>query len=188
VLRAVPKVTPKLDTAGLVRRVQRGDKTAFSALVRAFLRPAYAVALAVLGRRADAEDVAQDAFIVALERIDGCRHPERFAGWLLTIVRNRALNRLEERRLRDVPAAAGAPQGVVAAGDAARIGLEERLCAALGALSAAQREVVLLHDLEEWTHAEIAAALEVSEGMSRQHLFQARQKLRARLSEADHEP
>ena len=52
---------------------------------------AYAIALAVLGRPADADDVAQDAFVAALERIRDCREPARFSGWLVRIVRNRAL-------------------------------------------------------------------------------------------------
>ena len=184
----VQAVTDGGDIAGLVRRVQRGETVAYGPLVRAFLRPAYAVALAVLGRRADAEDVAQDAFIVALEKIESCRHPERFAGWLLQIVRNRAKNRREERRLRDVAPAADAVDAVVAPAMVA--GSERGLLAALEQLSAAQREVVLLHDLEEWTHAEIAAALEISEVMSRQHLFQARRLLRGQLAgevEDEHE-
>jgi len=169
-------------TADLVRRAQRGDTQAFEPLVRAFLRACYSVALGVLGRPADAEDVAQDAFVVALERIHTCRHPERFAGWLLQIVRNRALNRLEARRRRDVGAERDPPQ-VASATLATPAGMERRLVQALDELSGTQREVVLLHDLEEWTHAEIADALGISEGMSRQHLFQARRVLRARLGE-----
>lgn len=59
--------------------------------------------------------------------------------------------------------------------------LREPLLAALNLLGEAQREVVLLHDLEGWTHGEIAGALGISEVMSRQHLFVARKKLRAEL-------
>ncbi len=91
------------ETADLVLRAQRGDAAAFTGLARAFLRAAYAVALAIVRRRADAEDVAQDAFVLALERIGTCREPPRFASWLLAIVRTRALNWLDRRRLRDVP-------------------------------------------------------------------------------------
>ncbi len=168
-------------TAELVLRARRGDAAAFAELARAYLRPAYSVALAVVGRPADAEDVAQDALMAALERIDDCREPARFAAWLLQIVRNRGRNLLDRRRLRDVPAdeppevAGPAPVGDRVAHD--------RLLAALAELAEVQREVVLLHDLEEWTHAEIAGALGCSETMSRQHLFQARRRLRARLAD-----
>jgi RNA polymerase sigma-70 factor, ECF subfamily len=170
-------------TADLVRRAQRGETAAFEGLARAYLRAAYSVALGVVSRPADAEDVAQEAFVVAVEKIETCREPERFAGWLFAIVRTRALNWLDRRRLRDVPREA---EQAERAGDAPRVerGQERaRLVAALDELSAVQREVVLLHDLEDWTHAEIAGALGISEVMSRQHLFQARRILRGQLAE-----
>jgi RNA polymerase sigma-70 factor (ECF subfamily) len=168
-------------TAALVARAQRGESAAFEALVRAYLRAAYSVALAVVGRPADAEDVAQDAFLLAFERLESCREPAHFAGWLLQIVRNRGRNWLDRRRWRDVPAdarVAERPSQVPCADDAP---LRDQLLRALDRLSAVQREVVLLHDLEGWTHAEIATALGMSEVMSRQHLFQARRELRAQL-------
>jgi RNA polymerase sigma-70 factor (ECF subfamily) len=179
------KVTSEMATASLVVRAQRGETGAFAPLVRRYLRAAYAVALAVVGRRADAEDVAQDAFIVALERIGTCREPERFGGWLMQIVRNRALNWLDSRRLRDVAPDERRPDIAVAPIQPERADVEGRLLAALARLTVAQREVVLLHDLEEWTHAEIGAALGISEVMSRQHLFNARRVLRQRLGDRE---
>jgi RNA polymerase sigma-70 factor (ECF subfamily) len=170
--------TPEPPIAELVARARRGEPHAFDALVRRHLRAAYAVALAVLGRPHDAEDVAQDAFITALDRIDTCRDPARFSGWLIQIVRNRALNALEKRKLRDttdhVPGETSAdPTDVV---------LRARLLAALATLSPVQREIVLLHDLDEWTHAEIAEALGLTETNCRQHLFSARRVLRVELT------
>jgi RNA polymerase sigma-70 factor (ECF subfamily) len=169
-------------TAEQVRLALRGEARAFDALARAFLRPAYAVALAVLQRPADAEDVAQEALVAALERIDTCRHPDRFGPWLLQSVRNRARNWLAHRRLADVPSFAVEEEGHD--GDGERGTLRRQLVAALDAVTPVQREVVLLHDLEGWTHAEIAVALDISEVSSRQHLFVARRTLRSRLGEA----
>lgn len=174
-------MTSPAETAALVVRAQSGEAEAFTALARAFLPPAYAVALAIVNRSSDAEDVAQDAFVTALEKLSTCRQPDRFAGWLLQIVRNRALNHLDRRRLRDVTATGEEATGTVEALRPEHIGLRERLVAALTHVTPTQREVVLLHDLEEWTHAEIAAALGISEVMSRQHLFNARRVLRAQL-------
>jgi RNA polymerase sigma-70 factor, ECF subfamily len=167
-------------TADLVHRAQRGQADALTGLVRAFLRPAYSVALSVVGRPADAEDVAQEAFLKAFQSIDTCRSPERFAAWLFQIVRNRARNFLDSRRLRDV-----APDGArileFVAMPPETAGMRQALLSALADLDVEKREVVLLHDLEDWTHAEIAEALGISEIYSRQHLFQARQVLRAKL-------
>jgi RNA polymerase sigma-70 factor (ECF subfamily) len=170
-------------TADQVRRALGGEVRAFDELARAFLRPAYAMALAVVGRPADAEDVAQEALVAALGRIDTCRHPERFGPWLMQAVRNRARNWLAHRRLADVPADEAAMADHGRDGDAERGALRRQLLAALEAVTPVQREVVLLHDLEGWTHAEIAAALEISEVSSRQHLFNARRALRVRLGE-----
>lgn len=163
--------------AGLVIRARRGDADAREALVRRYLRPAYAVALSVTRNVADAEDLAQDALVAALERLEQCREPERFAGWLFQGVRNRALNQIEQRRVRTA-ILDGVPHGEWAEAEAGPVILRRRLLGALEQLSRVQREVVLLHDLEAWTHGEIASALEISEGMSRQHLFVARRAMR----------
>jgi RNA polymerase sigma-70 factor, ECF subfamily len=170
----VPPSEPSV--AELVVRARRGDPSAFDGLVRRHLRAAYAVALAVLGRPADADDIAQEAFVVALERLDDCREPSRFSGWLVQIVRNRALNALAKRKLRD---AATDLADVAAPANASDVVLRAHLLAALATLTPVQREIVLLHDLDGWTHAELADALGLSEVNCRQHLFTARRALRA---------
>jgi len=168
--------------ADLVRAARRGDASATEELIRRHLRAAYAVALAVLNRPADAEDIAQDAFLIAIERLDECRDPARFSGWLVQIVRNRALHAVEKRKLRDPVDHEGE---IVAHVPASDVVLRGQLLAALATLTPVQREVVLLHDLDGWTHAEIADALGLTETNCRQHLFTARRALRARL-EVDH--
>jgi RNA polymerase sigma-70 factor (ECF subfamily) len=143
------------------------------------------VALAILGSVMDAEDVCQDAFIRALERLDDCRNPGKFAAWLLQIVRNRARNYIEYRKVRETVDL----DKVVASGgtktDDATVQAELRstLQEALVELTELQRQVVLLHDLEGWKHQEIAESLDVSEVASRQHLFNARRKLRELLGQ-----
>jgi RNA polymerase sigma-70 factor (ECF subfamily) len=167
----------------LVRKARRGDAVAFEGLVRRHYRAAYSVALAILGSAMDAEDVCQDSFVRALERLEDCRNPGRFVAWLMQIVRNRARNYIDYRRVRetvdlDVVAASG--------GDRTDDGVEqgelrETLQQALAELTELQRQVVLLHDLEGWKHREIAESLDVSEVASRQHLLNARRRLRELL-------
>jgi RNA polymerase sigma-70 factor, ECF subfamily len=173
-------------TADLVTRAKRGERDAFEALARAYLRPAYAVALAILGRPADAEDAAQEALVAAFEKIETCREPKAFPGWLLQIARNRARNLRGSRSLREAPGGARGEAAEPRVEAVERAGQREDLLVALAALPEAQREVVLLHDLEGWTHGEIAAGAGISETMSRQHLFNARKALRATL--AGHAP
>ncbi|MBI5507697.1 MAG: RNA polymerase sigma factor [Deltaproteobacteria bacterium] len=175
-------------TEELVSRARQGDADACELLVRRHLRAAYAVALAVVGSTADAEDVAQEAFLVAFERLDSCREPARFSGWLLQIVRRRAYNALDHRRVRTTHAGALMTENAERSRvDALRqqtpaVGRKERLLEALGHLSPIEREVLLLHDLEGRTHGEIAAALAISEVGSRQHLFKGRHVLRRLLT------
>jgi RNA polymerase sigma-70 factor (ECF subfamily) len=185
-----------LDTANaesdarLVARVRRGDAKAFDALVRRHMRAAYSVALAGTGEPADAEDVCQDAFVTALQRIEDCREPDKFAGWLLRIVRNRAHNHRRYRSLRDalpLEAADSAPgKGDTPLRHTERQDLQAHLLRALGTLPVKQREVVMLHDVEGLKHAEIGDRLGISEGSARVHLHHARRTLRSLLAPTHH--
>ncbi len=164
----------------LVRKAQAGDSQAFGVLVGRYMRAAYAVSLSVTGRHDDAEDAAQEGFMVALARLDDCRTPDRFAGWLLTIVRNRARNLVRREVLRDtdVLPETAASRGKTPEKAAEHAELQERLGIALQRLPEIQREIVLLHDLEGWRHREIAEHLGIPSGTVRSHLHFARKSLR----------
>ena len=169
----------------LITRTLAGDRGAFDALVRRHYRAAFAVALAHCGTRADAEDVCHDAFVRVAAKLDECRQRERFRYWLCTIVRNHARNAAAYQKVRRTEplehGTAAAKENPLR--DAEIGGLRERLEAALGALPAVQREVVLLHDLDGWPHEAIAETIGTSVGMCRQHLFHARRRLRELLGE-----
>ena len=168
-----------------VRRVRRGEPAAAGELAERYLRAARAVALALTRSEPDADDVCQDAFVTAIQRIDDCREPERFSAWLMQIVRNRARNHLRHAAVRaaapleDVAALAAPAASPAWAAEQAR--LRARLLLALGELGEERREVVLLHDLEGWTHAEIAERLELPSGTVRSPLHHARRRLRQLL-------
>ena len=172
----------------LVVEARRGTAGAFEILVGRYTRTAYAVAYSVLGNVPDAEDVCQESWIRALERLEDCRDPDRFSSWFLQIVRNRARNYREYRAVRSAQSHDERHMGADDPGarpDATHEqGAERaRLDDAISQLSEAQREVILLHDLAGWSHGEIAKALDVSEVACRQRLFQARVKLRQILGD-----
>ena len=168
-----------------VRRALDGDEAALAELARAWLRPVYALALAHLRRPADAEDLAQDVVVHALTQLEQCRDPARVVAWVMAIARNRTINALERRRLRDPRAEGPEAEDGGAGADPSVAGARRDLLRALEPLTAVQREVLLLHDLEGWSHAEIAERLAVSEVSSRQHLFVARRRVRAALEEEE---
>ena len=170
--------------AVLVLRARQGDAAAFETLVRRHLKSCFAVALARVGQPADAEDVVQDSFITALQKLDECRSPERFGAWLTEIVRNRAHNYRRYRAVRDtfpLDEALSVGAGNDPLRDTENGELRERLLVALQTLTELQREVILLFDLEGWRHREIAEKLGISEGSARVHLSNARQALRSQL-------
>lgn len=169
----------------LVVRARAGDADSFEQLVRLHLRAAYTVALGVTNDPADAEDIAQDSFIAALERIDDCKDPDRFSGWLMTIVRNRALNHRRAQAVRTVAPLSELERTTSKSNPEHDLGntlLREELTAALAQLTELQRQVVLLHDLEGYRHREIGDTLGISEGASRFHLSTARATLRTKLN------
>lgn len=167
----------------LVRSARRGDESAFGLLVQKYRRAAYAVAYSVTGSHEDAEDAAQESFLVALERLEECRSPERFAGWLMTIVRNRSRNLVRRESLREmdpVPLSASTRLPTPDR-ETERSELQATLREALDGLPEVQREIVLLHDLEGWKHREIADRLGLPSGTVRSHLHFARRALRDAL-------
>lgn len=184
------KTSDRPGDAELVHQARRGDELAFGLLVERYQRAAYAVALSVTGRHEDAEDAAQESFLVALERLDECRSPERFAGWLMTIVRNRSRNLVRREALREmdqVPPTARS-RGPTPDRDAEASELRGVLEEALRVLPEVQRQIVLLHDLEGWKHREIAERLDLPSGTVRSHLHFARKTLRATLGTMPGEP
>jgi RNA polymerase sigma-70 factor (ECF subfamily) len=171
--------------AELVAAVRDGDRIAAGKLAERHLRGARAVAIAIMGDVDAAEDVCQDAFVYAIEKIDDCREPERFSAWLRQIVRSGARNQLRHQRVRraeplspDTAARGDSPAAFVERSD-----LRRRLLDALGTLTEMRREIVLLHDLEGWTHLEIAERLEMPPGTVRSHLHFARRALRELLAD-----
>jgi RNA polymerase sigma-70 factor, ECF subfamily len=169
-----------LEESELVERVRRGDVAAFDVLVERHMRRAFAVAYRVLGHREDAEDLVQDAFLAALEKLDTFQPGRSFGPWLYRIVVNRGLNARKARSLRetdpispDVSSATPSPLR-----ETERSELRTHLAAAMRELPERQRTVVQLVELEGFSSAEVAEMLDLSDGTVRWHLHQARQRLR----------
>jgi RNA polymerase sigma-70 factor (ECF subfamily) len=173
------------DEAALADRARAGDLEAYATLVRAYLRTAFAVAYGILRQVEDAEDLVQDAFLKALQRLDRLRPGSPFGPWFYRLVTNEALNRRRWRARREtVPL----PEAETASGadperDAERSALRRRLGALLDRLPPVQAAVVIMHDVQGYAHAEIATALGIPEGTSRSHLHHARKRLREWLTD-----
>ncbi|MDX1503543.1 MAG: RNA polymerase sigma factor [Thermoanaerobaculia bacterium] len=174
-------------TAVLLRRFERRrDDATFRALYRAATPRLWGLALRLTGgRRDEAEELVQEAWIRAVERLGSFARRSSFTTWLCAILVNchREELRRGARAWRSVEpdSVAGEIGGVTpfpGAHRAARIDVER----ALAALPGGYREVMVLHDLYGYTHREIAATLEIAEGTSKSQLARARARLRELLA------
>jgi RNA polymerase sigma-70 factor (ECF subfamily) len=174
------------------------DPADFEALVLVHRDAAYNLALWLVGNRADAEDVAQDAMIRAWRSLDQLRGGA-VRTWLLTIVRNTAYTHIERRRrslnvvpieeatrLRDGRGRTHEPADETIGADDRLIVAEERerVARALQALSIDLRETLVLREMEGLSYREIAAVMGSPIGTVMSRLTRARAQLR-RILQAD---
>ena len=156
-----------------------GDETAFRMLYRRHTPALYQLVLRILGgNQPDAEDVVQEVWIRAVEGLGQFRWESALRTWLAGIALNlcRGLFRKRDRNWLEVNDSLELTQIVPA--DDHRIDLE----AALTALPPGYRTVVVLHDVEGLTHAEIGERLEISANTSKSQLFRGRRMLRTLLA------
>lgn len=169
------------EDARLVGRARAGSAQARRELVERDWDVAWSRALALVGRRAVAEDVVQDAFERALRGLEGVEGRSAFRTWLLRIVTNRTLDllRAERRTVSLGEEAVPAGEWVDASG---RRGVMQ---AAVAGLTEKRRQVVVMRYWLDLSPAEIAAALGVPEGTVSSRLARALASLRQTLEVDD---
>ncbi|HEX4952784.1 MAG TPA: sigma-70 family RNA polymerase sigma factor [Thermoanaerobaculia bacterium] len=174
----------------LVSLARSGDAAACDELARRFRQPAYLLALQLLGDQEDALDVAQDSLLRFFTKLHRFRSGLPVKPWLLSIVRNRALDLVRRKKVRRAEPLENEEgdyrpelidHGVDPETDYARRELKERLWRALGLLPANQREILVLRDYQDLSYAEIARVLDVPVGTVMSRLHRARAGLRVLL-------
>ena len=169
----------------LVERAKQGDQEAFRRLYDANVDRIYRLTYRMAGSDELARDFTQEAFLRAWQRLEQFRGDAAFSTWLHSIAVSVSLNgirkvdrhRKRERSLEDAAHVAHSGPGVDPQ-------VRERLQGAVDELPEMYRTVFLMHDLEGYSHGEIAETLGVAEGTSKARLFRARAKLRASLGDA----
>ena len=158
-------------------RARRGDEAAFEAIYRCYARAAYSLALRLCGRPDLAEDVVQEAFLKAMEKLASYRGEAPFGAWLKRLVANSAIDRLRlERRWVD-PEFAGIAEPQQEASSEAQV----EALGLLSRMSAPARAALVLHELEGYSHTELAALFGRSESYSKSLLSRAIARLRGLL-------
>ena len=175
----------------LIRRAQEGDAAAFEEILSRFEGKALSIALNLGASRADAEDIAQDAFLKLFRHIGAYRGGRRFTAWFYRIVINAARDHLEKQR-----SASGSRQASGSetergrleprssgADPAAESERREQIRRALLSLSVREREVVILKELHGLSTWEVALILRLNPITVRRHAMQARARLRELLGD-----
>jgi len=179
----LPDIDASTDVPALVRRASAGDTQAFERLYRDNVGRVHGAILRLVGMdRARAEELTQEAFIRAWQKLASFRHESAFSTWLYRLGVNTALMDLRGRREEanaDDAALEAAAGGEVPFCAAERGDLER----AVSGLPPRARAVLVLHDVEGWKHEEISAELGMAVGSSKAQLHRARGLLRRALTE-----
>jgi len=169
-----------------IAATKRADRAAYDYIVEKYLKRVISIAWGVVRNAADAEDLAQEAFVKAFQSIDRFRSGEPFGPWIYRIVTNLALDVVKHRtkfRHEELPASEPAARRDSAELPAVASEIAMRIDRAIGSLPEMQRVVARLFLVEEFEHAEIATMTGLSEGTVRSHLSLARKKLREQLAD-----
>ena len=179
-----PVPTDDTEEAELVRRARRGDQRAFESLYGRHARALHAFALRLTGDHAAAEDVVQDTFLKMFAFLGGFRDGAPLRPWLKRVAANLAIDRLRRQRPQlDAPLdeAAWADGGAGPDTHAEGEGLLRRLPPLV-------RTVVWLHEMEGWSHPELAERFGRSQSWSKSVLARGLARLREELDEPSHAP
>lgn len=167
----------------VVRRAQQGDVAAFESLYRMHAPAIHALARRMLGDERDAREMVQDIFVRAWERLASFRGESALGTWLhrlgvnLILERLRSASRDAGRFTDDDVAAAPMSATTSEARLDARLDARMDIDAALARLPAGARTVFVLHDIEGYTHEEIATMTGLAPGTARAQLWRARRRL-----------
>lgn len=166
----------------LVVRASGGDEAAFAELYRRHAGRVFALCLRLAASRGAAEELTQDVFVRTWERLATFRGDSAFSTWLhrlainLVLARRRADCRRRKRIGED-----DALEGLEPPSHGVDPGLQLDLEGAIGRLPEGARTVLVLHDIEGYTHEEIGDLTGIAPGTSKAQLFRARRLLREAL-------
>ncbi len=176
--------------AAILRRAQQGDKRAHEIIYRAFATPVFSLCLRFTRVPAHAEDLLQETFIEVMRSIGKFRGDAALGSWIRRIAVSKALMFLRSAWSKRSQSLAD-DWHEHTPGDNASHGVSRHpddaldLDAALARLPSVSRAVVWLHDVEGFTHKEIAALMGKTESFSKSQLSRAYQRLKPMLEEPD---
>jgi RNA polymerase sigma-70 factor (ECF subfamily) len=179
-----PTLRSRVHDQELIGRVLAGDPSAERALYDAHVDRVFRLVYRMAGDLDRAQDYTQETFIRAFDRLAEFRGEAALSTWLGSIAISITLNGLRKvRRLMDREVALDEALAAGRTPSAADPDLKDRLAQAIDDLPDGYRVVFVMHDVEGFTHEEIASSLGVHPGTSKAQLFRARSRLREALAD-----
>jgi RNA polymerase sigma-70 factor (ECF subfamily) len=162
-----------------VHRAKKGDMLARAWLYEQFSKPFYNLCIKLLGNMHDAEDVIQDAFIQAFDKLDQLKKEELFGAWLKKIVINKCFSHLQKRKVQFLYVALNEQMDVAAENSDVETGYTPiQINEGIAQLPNGCRQIFVLYLLENYSHKEIATLLKISESTSKSQYQYAKKLLR----------
>ena len=181
------------DDTEILRRCREGDERAYREIIERYQRRVFSLALRVLRRAEDAEDVAQETFVRMFRAIDRYDPSRPFSAWLFTIASRLCIDHIRRRRIRPISLFQRDPESqeertieVVDPGlrpdeETSRVEEERHTQALVDSLPPHYRIVVMLRHQQDLSYEEIAEALKLPLGTVKARIHRARALLRQRL-------
>ncbi len=167
--------------AELVERAREGDLAAFELLYRRYAGRIHGLCLRMVRDRERAQDITQDAFVRAWQKLGSFRGESAFGTWLHRLAVNVALGDIRSRRRWESKTEDSEAMPELGTAPVRReMGID--LARAVDRLPPKARTIFLLYDVEGYRHGEIASLVGVAEGTSKAHLHRARKILREALA------
>lgn len=170
------------EARSLVSRAKAGDLGALEHLYRAYEAGVYTLARRLTRTAEDAEDVLQETFLEVCRSLGSWRGDGSLWGWIRTIAASKAMMRYRREKIRAADELDDAAEYSLG-GKGDDVPLRMDLESALERLPERSRAVVWLHDVEGYTHEEIATLMGMTTSFSKSQLARAHQKLRGWLGE-----
>lgn len=176
------------DQEKIIARARRGDADAFEQLVVAYRDQVFRLALRMCGSEADADEVAQEAFLSAWKALPNFRGESQFSTWLYQLTTHAAIDlmRREKRQIAadDITEVSAADPGPSPQQQAERSETRQAVRDAMGQLSPEYRQIVVLRFLQELSYEEIGAVLKLPSGTVKSRLNRAKAQLKEILSKS----
>jgi len=181
------KIDSGINETTLIQRCKKNDEKAQLQLYKLYSKRMFNLAVRMTGDTAEAEDILQDSFAKALTELHKLKDENAFGGWLKRIVINRSIDKIRNKKFKFLRIEAIHELQIEIPEELDESVDPEIVHHLIKRLPDGAREILVLHALEGFKHAEIAEKLRISESTAKTQFFRAKQMLAKMIKEMENE-